>query len=89
VGEYRGPAMLTADGQTPVEVLAALVAQRDLLSRRWTWRGRVTPVHGTSLLDFLRAENVQIHVDGRPNLCRITSLGTANSEVEGLGPPTF
>jgi hypothetical protein len=81
--------MLTADGRTPSEVLAALVSKRDRLSRRWSWRGRVTPIDGASLLDFLRADNVQLHVAGRPNLCKITSLGTANSEVEGLAPPTF
>jgi hypothetical protein len=89
VGEYRGPAMLTADGRTPVEVLAALVSKRDLRSRRWSWRGRVKAIDGASLLDFLRADDVQLHVDGRPNPCKVTSLGSANSEVEGLAPPTF
>jgi hypothetical protein len=81
--------MLTADSRTPVEVLAALVSTRDRRSLRWRWHGRVTPVDGSSLLDFLRADNVQLHVAGRANPCMVTTLGQANSEVEGLGPPTF
>jgi hypothetical protein len=81
--------MLTADGLMPVEVLAALISKRDRRSLRWAWRGRVTPINGESLLDFLRAENVQLHVAGRPNPCTLTSLGLANSEIEGLAPPLF
>jgi hypothetical protein len=38
---------------------------------------------------FLRADNVQLHVAGLANPCMITALGEANSEVEGIGPPTF
>lgn len=81
--------MLTADGRVPVEVLAALVSTRDRRSRRWSWRGRITPVDGADLWVFLRADDVQLHVAGRANPCRVTVLGEANSEVEGLGPPTF
>jgi len=81
--------MLTADGRTPVEVLAALASTRDRLSRRWSWRGRITPVDGADLAGFLRADNVQLHVAGRANPCRVTVLGGANSEVEGLGRPSF
>jgi hypothetical protein len=81
--------MLTAEGHTPVEVLAALVSTRDRRSHPWSWRGRITPVDGNDLWGFLRADNVQLHVAGRPNPCRVTVLGEANSEVEGLGPPTF
>lgn len=81
--------MLTADGRTPVEVLASIVSTRDSRSLRWRWRGRVTPVDGADLWGFLRADNVQLHVAGRANPCMVTTLGQANSEVEGLGPPTF
>jgi len=81
--------MLTADSRTPVEVLAALVSMRDRRSLRWGWQGRVTPVDGTSLIGFLRADNVQLHVDGQPNTCMVTTLGEKNSEVEGLWLPTF
>ncbi len=81
--------MLLAEGRTPVEVLAALVSTRDRRSLRWAWRGRVTAIDGASLLEFLRADNVELHVAGLPNPCMVTSLGSANSEVEGLAPPTF
>jgi hypothetical protein len=81
--------MLTAEGLTPVEVLAALISRRERRTVRRVWRGRVTPMGGESLLGFLRAENVQLHVAGQPNPCIVTTLGEANSEVEGLGQPTF
>ena len=81
--------MITAEGRTPVEVEAALVSKRDRRDGTWTWRGRVVPIKGTSLLAFLRADDILLHVEGRPNPCIITTLGEANSEVEGLGPPTF
>ena len=82
--------MLTADDRTPVAVLATLISTRDRRSLRWTWRGRVTPIDGASLLDcFFRADSVQLYVAGQPNPCIITSLGLGNSEVEGLAPPTF
>jgi hypothetical protein len=81
--------MITAEGRTPVEVEAALVSTRDRRDGSWTWRGRVVPINGMSLLMFLRADDMQLHVAGQPNPCIITTLGEANSEVEGLGPPTF
>jgi hypothetical protein len=81
--------MITAEGRTPVEVEAALVSTRDRRDGSWTWRGRVMPINGLSLLTFLRADEIQLHVAGLPNPCIITTLGEANSEVEGLGPPTF
>jgi hypothetical protein len=81
--------MITAEGRTPVEVDATLVSTRDRRTGSWTWRGRVTPITGMSLLDFLRAADIQLHVAGRPNPCTITTLGEANSEVAGLEPPTF
>jgi hypothetical protein len=81
--------MITADGRTPVEVEAALVSTRDRRDGSWTWRGRVVPINGSSLLTFLRADEIQLRVAGLPNPCIIATLGEANSEVEGLGPPTF
>ncbi len=81
--------MMTAEGRTPVEVEAVLVSTRDRRTGSWSWHGRVAPMKGMSLLDFLRADNLQLHVAGRPNACAITTLGEANSEVAGLEPPTF
>ena len=81
--------MITADGATPVEVDAFLVAKRDRHTGLTTWGGRVTPIKGQYLLPFFRAEGIEIHVDGQSCAIIFTSLGDAASEIQGAGPAPF
>jgi hypothetical protein len=89
VSDFRGRAVLTAENQPPVEVDAVLVARRDGEPGTWPWRGKVTPVLHQSLLDFVWAARVELHVKGDPHPCYVSAAGERVSEVEGLDKPRF
>ena len=89
MSDYHGRAVLVAENQTPVQVEAVLVARRDGEPGTWPWRGKVTPVPHQSLLAFVWAANVELHVQGVPHPCYVSAAGERVSEVEGLDKPRF
>jgi hypothetical protein len=89
VSEYRGPALITAQGPKPVEVDALLVANRDAATGLTTWGGRVAALAGSSLMAFFGADALTLHVEGQSVAIIMTLLGQSSSEIKGAGPAPF